>query len=74
MRKKNTNKGKNIMNKKNKLFEYMTVVFAVLGTLSMVAAVGAVESNQWLIGASALCIGIASFVMSIFSQSVYADK
>jgi uncharacterized membrane protein HdeD (DUF308 family) len=72
MKNKNSNKRKNIM--KKKIYEYMTVVFAVVGTLSMVSAVGAIETDQYLLGASAVCVGIASFIMSLFSQSLYADK
>tara|TARA_B100001094_G_C18004871_1_gene707094 strand:+ start:568 stop:750 length:183 start_codon:yes stop_codon:yes gene_type:complete len=59
---------------KKKIYEYMTVVFAVVGTLAMVSAVGAIETDQYLLGASAVCVGIASFTMSLFSQSLYADK
>ena len=59
---------------KKKIYEYMTVVFAVVGTLAMVSAVGAIETDQYLLGASAVCVGIASFIMSLFSQSLYADK
>ena len=72
MKNKNSNKRKNIM--KKKIYEYMTVVFAVVGTLAMVSAVGAIETDQYLLGASAVCVGIASFTMSLFSQSLYADK
>ena len=72
MKNKNSNKRKNIM--KKKIYEYMSVVFAVVGTLSMVSSVGAIETDQYLLGASAVCVGIASFIMSLFSQSLYADK
>jgi len=61
-------------NYKNKFFEYMTIFFAIIGTLSFVSAVGAIETDQYLLGASAVCIGIASFIMSLFSQSVFADN
>tara|TARA_Y100001937_G_C7091406_1_gene317926 strand:- start:103 stop:285 length:183 start_codon:yes stop_codon:yes gene_type:complete len=59
---------------KNKFFEYMTIFFAIVGTLSMVAAVGAIEEDKWMLGASAISLGIASFIMSLFSQSVFANK
>tara|TARA_B100000085_G_scaffold214824_1_gene199056 strand:+ start:243 stop:428 length:186 start_codon:yes stop_codon:yes gene_type:complete len=59
---------------KNKFFEYMTIFFAIVGTLSMVAAVGAIEEDKWMLGASAISLGIASFIMSLFSQSVFADN
>ena len=59
---------------KNKFFEYMTIFFAIVGTLSMVAAVGAIEDDKWMLGASAICVGIASFIMSLFSQSLFAEN
>ena len=65
------NKGENIM--KKKILEYMTIVFAVMGTLAMVSAVGAIETDQYLLGASAVCVGIASYIMSLFSQQLYSE-
>jgi len=58
---------------KKKIYEYMTVVFAIVGTLSMVAAVGAIESDQWLLGASAVSLGIGSYIMTLFSQQLYSE-
>jgi len=58
---------------KKKIYEYMTVVFAVMGTLAMVSAVGAIETDQYLLGASAACVGFASFVMTLFSQQLYSE-
>ena len=58
---------------KKKVYEYMTVVFAIVGTLAMVSAVGAIETDQFLLGASAVCVGFASFVMSLFSQTLYSE-
>jgi len=58
---------------KKKIYEYMTVVFAVMGTLAMVSAVGAIETDQYLLGASAVCVGFASFVMTLFSQQLYSE-
>ena len=58
---------------KKKIYEYMTVVFAVMGTLAMVSAVGAIEADQYLLGASATCVGFASFVMTLFSQQLYSE-
>ena len=48
---------------KKKIYEYMTVVFAV----------GAIETDQWLLGASAVCVGFSSFVMTLFSQQLYSE-
>ena len=58
---------------KKKIYEYMTIVFAIMGTLAMVSAVGAIEADQYLLGASAVCVGIASFVMTLFSQQLYSE-
>ena len=58
---------------KKKIYEYMTVVFSVMGTLAMVSAVGAIETDQYLLGASAVCVGFASFVMTLFSQQLYSE-
>ena len=58
---------------KKKILEYMTIVFAVMGTLAMVSAVGAIDTDQYLLGASAVCVGIASYIMSLFSQQLYSE-
>ena len=58
---------------KKKVYEYMTMVFAILGTLVMVMAVGAIEADQYLLGASEDRVGIASYVMSLFSQQLYSE-
>ena len=58
---------------KKKIYEYMTLVFATLGTLAMVSAVGAIETDQYLLAGSAFCIGFASFMMSLFSQQLYSE-
>jgi len=60
-------------NKMKTVYEYMTVFFAILGTLAMVSAVGAVEGDQWLLGAAAVSTGIASYIMSLFSQQLYSE-
>ena len=69
--------GENTMKKqKNKMktvYEYMTVFFAILGTLAMVAAVGSLETNQYLLFAAAVSTGFASFIMSLFSQQLYSE-
>ena len=58
---------------KKKVYEYMTMGFAILGTLAMVMAVGTIEADQYLLGASAVSGGIASYVMSLFSQQLYSE-
>ena len=58
---------------KKKIYEYMTLVFATLGTLAMVSAVGAIETDQYLLAGSAFCTGFASYVMTLFSQQLYSE-
>ena len=55
------------------LYEYMTIGMATIGTLSMVSAVGAIETNQWLLGASAVTLGITSYALSLYSQILYSE-
>ena len=66
-------KDKTMKNMKKKIYEYMTVVFAIVGTLAMVSAVGAIETDQWLLGAAAAMTGVTSYLMTLFSQSLYAE-
>ena len=58
---------------KKKIYEYMTIVFAIVGTLAMVSAVGAIETDQYLLGTAAALTGITSYAMTLFSQSLYAE-
>ena len=58
---------------KKKIYEYMTLVFAVVGTLAMVSATGAIEADQYLLGAAAALTGITSYLMCLFSQTLFAE-
>jgi len=58
---------------KKKIYEYMTLVFAVVGTLAMVSATGAIEADQYLLGAAAAMTGITRYMMCLFSQTLYAE-
>ena len=58
---------------KKKIYEYMTLVFAVVGTLAMVSATGAIETDQYLLGAAAALNGIDSYVMTLCCQTLYAE-
>ncbi len=58
---------------KKKIYEYMTLVFAVVGTLAMVSATGAIEADQYLLGAAAALTGITSYLMCLFSQTLYSE-
>ena len=58
---------------KKKIYEYMTLVFAIVGTLAMVSATGAIEADQYLLGAAAALTGITSYLMCLFSQTLYSE-
>ena len=58
----------------NKFLEYMTILMASVGTLAMFSAVGAVETDQWLLAGSATCIGIASYLLALYSQELYSES
>ena len=58
---------------KKKIYEYMTLVFAVVGTLAMISATGAIEADQYLLGAAAALTGITSYLMCLFSQTLFAE-
>ena len=64
-----------------KIYEYMTIAMATLGTICMIVAVGAIDGgyngipmndNWFLCGAMAL-LGIASYILALYSQMLYAE-
>ena len=56
------------MKTNKKFYEFITIFFAILGTLAMVTAAGAVEADKWSLGFAAVSLGIGSFVLSIITQ------
>jgi|TARA_R110001606_G_scaffold357142_1_gene508625 hypothetical protein len=56
------------MKTNKKFYEFITIFFAIIGTLAMVSAAGAVETDQWVLGFAAVSLGIGSFVLSIVTQ------
>jgi hypothetical protein len=61
---------------KNKIYDYTCIVMAVVGTLCMVGAVGAIDGgykgvpmndNYLLCGALTL-LGMSSFILSLYAQ------
>ena len=57
-----------------KFLEYMTIVMASVGTISMFSAVGAIETDQYLLAGSATMIGIASYMLALYSQTLYSEE
>ena len=56
-----------------KIYEYITITLFVIGVMSMVGAVGAIEADQWLLGGSMALFGIASFILALYSQEKYKE-
>ena len=56
-----------------KIYEYITITLFVIGIMSMVGAVGAIEADQWLLGGSMALLGVASFILALYSQEKYKE-
>ena len=59
---------------KKKIYEYITVIMAVIGIMAMVGATGAIETDQWLLGGSMALLGVASFILALYSQEKYKEQ
>ena len=57
-----------------KVLEYLTIALAVLGTLCMFGAVESIEIDKWLQGLSNAFLGIASFILALYSQQLYSEE
>jgi len=56
-----------------KINEYMTIGCATVGTLCMVSAAGAVETDQYLLAGSATILGVTSYILALYSQTLYSE-
>ena len=52
----------------NKFYEYMATLFAVIGILLMYAAVGFIETAQWIAGISIALSGVSSMILNLVFQ------
>jgi len=59
---------------KKKIYEYMTIINAVIGTMMMIGAVGMVEANQWMAGLVMSALGVTMFILSLYSQELYKEQ
>ena len=57
-----------------KILEYMTIAMSVLGTLCMFGAVESIEIDKWMQGFSIAFLGIASFILALYSQTLYSEE
>ena len=53
-----------------KIYEYITLTLFVIGIMSLIGAVGAVEANQWLLGGAMALLGIAFSILGLYSQEM----
>ena len=51
----------------------MTIGNATVGTLMMVGAVGSIETDKWLQGGTMEMLGIAMYVLALYSQELYKE-
>ena len=56
-----------------KIYEYITIIMAVIGLMAMIGATGAIETDQWLLGGSMALLGIASYALALYSQILYSE-
>ena len=56
-----------------KIYEYITIIMAVIGLMAMIGATGAIETDQWLLGGSMALLGVASFILALYSQEKYKE-
>ena len=60
-------------NTMKKIYEYITIIMSVIGLMAMIGATGAIEADQWLLGGSMALLGVASFILALYSQEKYKE-
>ena len=60
-------------NTMKKIYEYITMTLFVIGIMSLIGAVGAVEADQWLLGGAMALLGIAFSILGLYSQEKYKE-
>ena len=64
-----------------KICEYTTIIMSVVGTFCMIGAAGAIDggykgipmNDNWLLCFSLFFIGVASFILALYSQVLYSE-
>ena len=57
-------------NTMKKIYEYITMTLFVIGIMSLIGAVGAVEADQFLLGGAMALLGIAFSILGLYSQEM----
>ena len=60
-------------NTMKKIYEYITITMSVIGLMAMIGATGAIEADQCLLGGSMALLGVASFILALYSQEKYKE-
>ena len=60
-------------NTMKKIYEYITITMSVIGLMAMIGATGAIEADQWLLGGAMALLGVASFILALYSQEKYKE-
>jgi len=56
-----------------KIYEYLTITLFVVGLMSLIGAVGAVEADQYLLGGGMALLGVAFSILGLYSQEMYKE-
>ena len=65
-----------------KICEYTTIIMSVVGTFCMIGAAGAIDggykgipmNDNWFACASLFFLGVASFILALYSQVLYSEQ
>ena len=65
-----------------KICEYTTIVMSIVGTFCMIGAAGAIDggykgipmNDNWFARASLFFLGVASFILALYSQVLYSEQ
>ena len=57
-----------------KILEYTTIIMSIIGTFCMFGAVESIEIDKYLQGGSMAMLGIASFILALYSQTLYSEE
>ena len=65
-----------------KICEYTTIVMSIVGTFCMIGAACAIDggykgipmNDNWFACASLFFLGVASFILALYSQALYSEQ
>ena len=65
-----------------KLLEYLTIILSIVGTFCLIGAVGAIDggykgipmNDNWFLCGTLSLLGIAMFILALYSQTLYSEQ